>query len=210
MPASIDDFVRRMTRTNRKFTFIFTDDFFSIEGKTGVQTDRYIKIRNLIRYMRHHKGTKAAMLAKDEEALFDVRVVVVHRIGCFTTSFRELASEPFGDQAVICGYGTDMVDAQRAKVLVDTFFAEKRENSSQTVTAMLAEQRGRQIIQIAESPADLKRPNFEPIRNLRSKLATILISPVKGPIVDCQVSRLYQEGNSNSFSMLMNMFCVEY
>ena len=210
MPASIDDFVRRLTRSSRKFTFIFTEDFFSIEGKTGVQTDRYLKIRNLIRHMHHHKGTQAAMRAKTEEALFDVSVVIVHRSGCFTTSFHELASGPYGDEAVICGYGSEMVDAQKVQFLVDTFFADRRENASQSMTAMLAEQRGRQIIMVAESPADLKRPSLEPVRNLRSKLATVLISPVKGPIVDCQVMAIFQEGNSNTLSALLNNFCVKY
>ena len=210
MPSSVDDFVRRITRMNRKFTFIFTEDFFSIDGKTGIRTDRYLMIHNLVRRMHHNKGSQAEMRAKDEASLFDVRVVVVHTSGCFTTSFHELASEPFGDQAVICGYGNDMVDAQKAKLLVETFFAEHKESGSQTVTTMLGEQRGRQIIQVAESPADLKRPSFEPIRNLRSKLATILISPTKGPIVDCQVMTVFQEGNSNTLSALLNNFCVKY
>jgi hypothetical protein len=210
MPASVDDFVRRLTRLNRKFTFIFAEEFFSIEGKNGLRTDRYLMIRNLVRRIHHKRGTQAALHAKDEESLFDVRVVIVHTSGCFTTSFQELASEPFGDQAVICGYGSDMVDAQKAKFLVDCFFSERKENGSQTVTTMLAEQRGRQIIQIAESPADLKRPSFEPIRNLRSKLATVLISPTKGPIVDCQVMTVFQEGNSNTLSALLNNFCVKY
>jgi len=210
MATSIDDFVRRMTRTNRKFTFIFTEDFFSIEGKTGVRTDRYLMLHNLVKRMHHNKGSQAEMRAKDEQSLFDVRVVIVHTSGCFTTTFHELAEEPFGDQGVICGYGTDMVDTQKAKLLVDTFFADRKENASQTVTTMLGEQRGRQIIQIAESPADLKRPSFEPVRRLRNKLATILISPTKGPIVDCQVMTVFQEGNSNTLSALLNNFCVKY
>ncbi|MCL2623552.1 MAG: hypothetical protein FWD31_07805 [Planctomycetaceae bacterium] len=210
MAASIDDFVRRLTRTNRKFTFIFTEDFFSIDGKDGVQTDRYMRIRNLVRHMHHHKGSQAALRAKDEEALFDVRVVIVHRSGCFTTSFQELAAEPFGDEAAICGYGSEMVDTQKAQFLVNTFFAEHRENNSQTVTTMLGDQRGRQIVMVAESAADLKRPSLEPVRNLRTKLATILISPVKGPIVDCQVMAIFQEGNSNTLSALLNNFCVKY
>jgi len=210
MPSSVDDFVRRITRMNRKFTFIFTEDFFSIEGKTGIRTDRYLMIHNLVRRMHHKKGSQAEMRAKDEASLFDVRVVIVHTSGCFTTSFQELATEPFGDQAVICGYGYDMVDAQKAKFLVDAFFTEHKETGSQTVTTMLGEQRGRQIIQIAESPADLKRPSFEPVRKLRNKLATILISPTKGPIVDCQVMTVFQEGNSNTLSALLNNFCVKY
>ena len=210
MATSIDDFVRRLTRLNRKFTFIFTEEFFSIEGKNGIRTDRYLMLHNLVRRMHHNKGSQAELRAKDGASLFDVRVVIVHTSGCFTTSFHELASEPFGNQAVICGYGNDMVDAQKAKILVDTFFAERKAIGSQTVTTMVAEQRGRQVIQIAETPADLKRPNFEPIRNLRSKLATILISPTKGPIVDCQVMTIFQEGNSNTLSALLNNFCTKY
>lgn len=215
MAAAIDDFVRRLTRTNRKFTFIFTEDFFAIEGKTGVLTDRYMKIRSLIRRSHHHKGTKSHSVKTEQEddfidPLFDVRVVITYATGCFTTTFRELAAGPYGSEAQICGYGTDMVDAQKARFLVDSFFAEKRETHSQTITQMLADQRGRQIILVAESPADLKRPSLEPVRNLRSKLATILINPNKGPIVDCQVMCIYQEGNSNTFSALLNNFCVKY
>jgi len=210
MPSSVDDFVRRITRMNRKFTFIFTEDFFSIEGKTGVRADRYLMLHNLVRRMRHKKGSQAALRAKDEETLFDVRVAIVHGSGCFVTTFQELAAEPFGDQAVICGYGTDMVDAQKAKFLADGFFMEHKATGSQTVTTMLGEQRGRQIIMIAESPADLKRPSLEPVRNLRNKLATVLISPTKGPIVDCQVMTVFQEGNSNTLSALLNNFCVKY
>ena len=210
MAASIDDFVRRLTRSNRRFTFIFTESFFSIEGKNGVQTDRYLTLRNLIRRIKHHKGTQAALRATDEESLFDVRVVIVHTSGCFTTSFQELASDPFGEQAIICGYGSEMVDAQKAKFLVDAFFADKKESGSQTVTTMVAEQRGRQVVLVAESQADLKRPSLEPVRNLRNRLSTILISPTKGPIVDCQVMTIFQESNSNTLSALLNNFCVKY
>ena len=210
MPASIDDFVRRLTRSNRRFTFIFTEDFFAIEGKTGIQTDRYMTIRKLIRHMHHHKGTQAALRTQDEASLFDVRVVIAHPTGCMTTTFHDLSVGPYGDSAVICGYGTDMVDAQKAQFAVNGFFAELRETGSQTITAMLAEQRNRQLVMVAESPADLKRPSLEPVRNLRSKLVTILVSPVKGPIVDCQVMSIFQEGNSNTLSALLNHFCVKY
>ena len=214
MPAAIEDFVRRLTRTNRKFTFIFTEDFFAIEGKTGILTDRYMKVRNLIRLVRHHKGAKAGSNLPDDnesmDKMFDVKVVVVHRTGCFTTSFRELAAEPYGSDAQICGYGTEMVDAQKARYLVDTFFADKRENHSQTINSMLAEQKGRQVVLIVESPADLKRPALEPIRNLRSRLVTIMVNPTKGPIVDCQVMSIFQEGNSNTLSALLNNFSVKY
>jgi len=210
MPASIDDFTRRLTRSGRKFTFIFTEDFFNVVGKSGTDTDRYMKIRKLVQHMHHHKGSKAASRAKDEESLFDVQVVIAHPTGCFTTTFRDLASGPYGEDALICGYGSEMVDAQKVQFLVNSFFADLRENHSQTITAMLAEQRGRQIVMVAESPADLKRPSLEPVRNLRSRLATILVSSVKGPIVDCQVMSIFQEGNSNTLSSLLNHFCVKY
>jgi hypothetical protein len=210
MPASIDDFTRRLTRSNRKFTFIFTEDFFAIEGKTGILTDRYMTIRKLVHSMHHHKGSQAALRAKSEESLFDVRVVIVHPSGCLTTTFHDLAEGPYGDSAVICGYGSDMVDAQKAQFAVNGFFAELKESGSQTVTTMLAEQRGRQLVMVAESAADLKRPSLEPVRNLRSKLSTILVNPVKGPIVDCQVMSIFQEGNSNTLSSLLNNFAVKY
>ena len=210
MAVSIDDFVRRLTRSNRKFTFIFTEDFFTLDGQFGVQNDRYIRIRNLIRHTHHHKGLQATLLVKDETALFDVRVVIVDRVGCITTSFQELANGPFGDQAIICGYGTEMVDTKKARFLIESFFAEHRENHSRTITGMLAEQHGRQMVLIAESPADLKRPILEPLRKLRNRLSTILISPTKGPIVDCQVMTIFQEGNSNTLSALLNYFCVKY
>lgn len=216
MAASIDDFVRRLTRTQHKFTFIFTEDFFAIEGKTGVLTDRYMKIRHLVHMAHHHKGVKAGMGMPDKlghsdiDTLFDVQVVIVHSLGCFTTTFRELAAEPYGSDAQVCGYGTEIVDAQKARFLVDTFFGEKRANHSKTINRMLSEHRDRQMILVAESPADLKRPSLEPIRNLRHRLATILISPTKGPIVDCQVMYIFQEGNSNTFSALLNNFCVKY
>lgn len=210
MAIGIDDFVRRLTRTNRKFTFVFTSDFFNFDGKTGMQTDRYIRVRNLIRHIRHHKGTQAAMRARDEESLFDVRVVIAENRGCFTTTFQELAAGPFGSDAQVCGYGTEIIDAQKAKFLVDTFFVEHRSNGLQTISAMLAEQRGRQVVLVVENASDLRRPNLEPVRNLRHRLATILVNPVKGPVVDCQVMAIFQEGNSNTLSSLLNNFCVKY
>ncbi len=210
MASSIDDFVRRLTRLNRKFTFIFTDDFFAIDGKSGVLTDRYVKIRNFIRHIRHHKGTLAALRAQDQEAVFDVRVAIVHRSGCFMTTFHELAEGPYGAEAMVCGYGSEIIDAQKARFLVDTFFADKRENESLSVKVMLTEQHGRQVVLIAENAADLKRPSLDPVRSLRHRLATIMVNPDKGPIVDCQVMAIFQEGNSNTLSALLNNFCVKY
>ena len=210
MAASIDDFVRRLTRTNRKFTFIFTEDFFNFEGKTGLQTDRYSKVRNLIRHIHHHRGTRAAQRVEDESALFDVQVVVIHNRGCFTTTFQELAAGPFGAEAQICGYGTEIIDAQKARFLLETFFAEQKEDHSQTVSKMLGEQRGRQLILVMENASDLRRPSLEPVRNLHHRLATILVNSNKGPVVDCQVMAIFQEGNSNTLSALLNNFCVKY
>ena len=213
MAAGIDDFVKRLTRTQHKFTFVFTQDFFAIEGKTGILTDRYMKIRSLVHMAHLHKGVKANPCLPNEagtDPAFDVQVVITHSLGCFATTFRELATEPYGSDAQICGYGTEMVDSQKARFLVESFFAEKRENHSQTITGMLSEHRGRQMIFVAESPADLRRPSLEPIYNLRHRLATVLISPTKGPIIDCQVMCIFQEGNSNTFSALLNNFCVKY
>lgn len=210
MAIGIDDFVRRLTRTNRRFTFVFTEDFFNFEGTAGHQTDRYVKVRNLIRRIRHHKGTQAALRATDEESLFDVRVAVVHNRGCYMTTFQELASGPFGSDAQVCGYGTEIIDTQKAKFLVESFFSERKAEATQTVSTMLAEQRGRQVVLIVENASDLRRPSLETVRNLRHRLITILVSPDKGPVVDCQVMAVYQEGNSNTLSALLNNFCVKY
>lgn len=210
--ASIEDFVKRITRLNRRFTFIFTEDFFNIVGQNGVRTDRYRDIRNTIKNVGHRRGQRAEARAADANALFDVEVVVVRNgYSCFVTSFDELNEGPFGSDAMIFGFGSEdgLVDAQKAKFAVEAFFSEKLDQNLAT-TQMIAERRKRQLILVAESPADLKRPSLEPIRKLRSQLCTILINPNKGPVVDCQVSKLYQEGNSSSFSCLMNMFCVNY
>jgi len=210
MAIGIDEFVRRLTRTNRKFTFIFTEDFFNFEGKSGLMTDRYINVRNLIHRIHHHKGTQAANLAKSEETLFDVQVVIVHSTGCFTTTFQELAAGPFSSEAQVCGYGTEIVDAQKARFLIETFFAERKMDYWQSVSNMLAEQRNRQVVLIVENASDLRRPSLEQVRNLRHRLATVLVNPNKGPVVDCQVSTIFQEGNSNTLSALLNNFCVKY
>ncbi|MDR2116674.1 MAG: hypothetical protein LBP87_09885 [Planctomycetaceae bacterium] len=210
MATNIEDFVKRITRINRKFTFIFTEDFFDIMGKTTVRTDRFRDIRNTFRYVNHRKGTNADLHVADGNVLFDVEVVVVDKgFSCFVTSFSELVNVPFSDQAIIYGLGNDQIDAQKAKFQVESFLAEKR-NSSISTLNMLAERRKRQLILVVENHADLKRPSLEPIRKLRSQLCTVLVNPEKGPIVDCQVSKLFQEGNSSSLSTLLNMFCVYY
>ncbi len=208
--ASIEDFVKRITRMNRKFTFIFTEDFLDINGKTGVRTDRFRDIRNTIKNIGHRKGTRAEMHAKDESSLFDVEVVFVDRsFSCFVTSFQELANGPFAGDAIIYGTGNDLIEAQKAKFQVDAFFSEKHSQSISTLS-MIAERRKRQLILVVENPADLKRPSLEPLLKLRSQLCKIMINPNKGPIVDCQVSKIFQEGNSSSLSTLLNMFCVYY
>ncbi|MDR1964967.1 MAG: hypothetical protein LBQ50_14445 [Planctomycetaceae bacterium] len=210
MAANIEDFVKRITRINRKFTFVFTEDFFDIMGKTGVRTDRFKDIRNTIKYVDHRKGTNADLHVAEGAVLFDVEVVIVDKgFSCFVTSFKELTTVPFSDRAIIYGLGNDQVDAQKAKFQVDSFFTEKRNQSISTVN-MINERRKRQLILIVENQADLKRPSLEPLRKLRSQLYTVLVNPEKGPVVDCQVSRLFQEGNSSSLSTLLNMFCVHY
>lgn len=211
MAANIEDFVSRIVRGNRKITFVFTEDFFNIMGKTGVRTDRFRDIRNAIKNVGHRKGLKAAARAGENTVLFDVEVAVVRNgFSCFITSFDELASGPFGPDSVIHGMGDGgVVDAQKAKFAVESFFSEKMDQNLPT-TQMIAERRKRQLVLVVESPADLKRPSLEPVRKLRSQLCTILINPNKGPVVDCQISKIYQEGNSSSLSCLLNMFCVHY
>ncbi len=208
--ASIEDFVKRITRMNRKFTFVFTEDFFGIVGKTGVQTDRFRDIRNTIKHIGHRKGTHAEMHVSEDVTLFDVEVVVVDRgFSCFVTTFQELANGPFAGEAILYGAGQDLVEAQKAKFQVASFLSEKHNESISTLS-MLAERRKRQLVLIVESAADLKRPSLEPVLKLRSQLCKVLINPVKGPVVDCQVSKIYQDGNSSSLSTLLNMFCVYY
>jgi len=210
MPASIEDFVKRIVRGNRKFTFVFTEDFFDIEGSHGVRTDRFRDIRNTIKHVGHRKGSNAEMRVAEGATLFDVEVGVVKKgFSSFMTTFEELNEGPFADTAMIYGMGDDMVDAQKARFQMDSFFAEKNDQLIST-TQLIANSRQRKLILIAESPADLKRPSLEPFMKLRSQLTKVLISPDKGPIVDCQVGKLYQEGNSSSLSTLLNMFCVHY
>ncbi len=210
--AAIEDFVKRLTRMNRKFTFVFTEDFFEIVGKTGVRTERFRDIRNIVKNTGHRKGLMAVARAGEDAVLFDVEIAVIRNgFSCFMTSFQELAMGPYADTAMIYGEagGGGLVDAQKAKFQVESFLSEKLSQNIPT-QQMITEHRKRQMVLVVESAADLKRPSLEPIRKLRSQLATILISPVKGPVVDCQVTKLFQEGNSNSFSCLMNMFSVNY
>lgn len=208
--ASIEDFVKRITRMNRKFTFIFTEDFFEIVGKSGVRTDRFRDIRNTFKNVGHRKGQRAENFARDDTPVFDVEVVVIDRgYSCFVTSFHELADGPYGDGAIIYGTGNDLVDAQKAKFQVESFFSEKHSQSISTLH-MIADRRKRQLILVVESQADLKRPSLEPLLKLRSQLCKVMVNPNKGPIVDCQVSKVFQEGNSSSLSTLLNMFCVYY
>jgi len=210
MAANVEDFVKRLTRGNRKFTFVFTEDFFSIMGPNGVRTDRFRDIRNTIKNVGHRKGLNAEIQLAEGATLFDVEVGVIKKgFSSFMTSFSELISGPFADTAVIYGMGGDMIDAQKAKFQVDSFFSEKNDQQLPT-TQLIANCRQRKIVLVVESPADLKRPSLEPFMKLRSQLTKIMISPEKGPVVDCQVTKIFQEGNSNSFSSLLNMFCVNY
>ena len=210
MAANVEDFVKRLTRGNRKFTFVFTEDFFSIMGPNGVRTDRFRDLRNTIKNVGHRKGLNAEIQLAEGATLFDVEVGVIKKgFSSFMTSFSELISGPFADTAVIYGMGGDMIDAQKAKFQVDSFFSEKNDQQLPT-TQLIANCRQRKIVLVVESPADLKRPSLEPFMKLRSQLTKIMISPEKGPVVDCQVTKIFQEGNSNSFSSLLNMFCVNY
>lgn len=208
--ASVEDFVKRLTRQNRKFTFVFTEDFFDIMGKAGVRTDRFREIRNTIKNVGHRKGLNAVTRAGENAVLFDVEVAVIRKaFSCFMTSFEELAHGPYGSESMLPGMGTELVDAQKAKFAVESFFSDKMDECI-PITQMIADRRKRQLVLVVESPADLKRPSLEPIRKLRNQLCTIMVNPTKGPVVDCQVSKLYQEGNSSSLSCLLNMFCVHY
>lgn len=208
--AGIEDFVKRITRMHRRFTFVFTEDFFDIASGGTVRTDRFRDIRNTIKNVGHRRGTDAAARIAEGTVLFDVEVAVIHKgFSCFLTSFEELAAGPFGSGAVIPGMGNDLVDAQKAKFALESFFSDKTDQLIPT-TRMIDERRKRQLILVVESPADLKRPSLEPVRKLRSQLCTVLVHPNKGPVVDCQVGKIFQEGNSSSLSCLLNMFCVHY
>ena len=210
MAASIEDFVKRLTRGNKKFTFVFTEDFFSIAGPTGVRTDRFRDIRNAIKNVGHKKGLNAEIRVEEGTVLFDVDIGVVKKgFTSFMTSFTELNKGPFAETAMLFGMGEGQVDAQKAKFQVDAFFSEKNDQQIPT-TQLVAVGRQRKLVLVVESPADLKRPSFEPFMKLRSQLTKILISPDKGPVVDCQVAKIFQEGNSSSLSTLLNMFCVHY
>jgi len=212
MAANIEDFVKRLVRGNRKFTFIVVEDFFNIVSPHGVNTARFIDIRNTVKHVGHRKGLNAEMHLAEGAIMFDVDIGVVTKGGGYTsfmTTFEELANEPFGDAAMLYGMGGEMVDAQKAKFQVDSFLSEK---SSQTLPTrqLIANCKGRKIVLIGESVADLKRPSLEPFMKLRSQLTKILVCPEKGPVVDCQVSKLFEPGNSSSLSSLLNMFCVHY
>jgi len=210
MPPNVEDFVKRLTRGNRKFTFVFTEDFFDIMGQAGVRTDRFRDIRNTFKNVGHRKGLNAEIQLAEGAILFDVEVGVVKKgFSSFMTTFDELTKGPFSDAAVIYGMGDGMIDAQKAKFQVDAFMSEKNDQLLPT-TQLITNCRQRKIVLVVESPADLKRPSLEPFIKLRSQLTKILVSPDKGPVVDCQVGKVFQEGNSSSLSSLLNMFCVHY
>ena len=210
MAASVEDFVSRLTRGNKKFTFIFTEDFFSIVGPNGIQTDRFLDIRNAIKNVGHKKGLNAEVRVAEGATLFDVEVGVIKKgFSGFMTTFEELNKGPFSDTAMLYGMGEGMVDAQKAKFQVDAFFSEKNDQLIPT-TQLIANAKQRKLVLVVESPADLKRPSLEPLMKLRSQLTKIMISPEKGPVVDCQVTKIFQEGNSSSLSTVLNMFCVRY
>ena len=212
MATNIEDFVKRLTRGNKKFTFVFTEDFFNIVGPTGVNTGRFRDIRNTIRHVGHKKGLNAEIRMEEGANLFDVEVGVVKKgFSSFMTTFDELTRDPFADSAMLFGMGGEggQVDAQKAKFQVDMFLASKNDQLLPT-TQLIANSRQRKLVLVVESPADLKRPSLEPFMKLRSQLTKIMVSPEKGPVVDCQVTKIYQEGNSSSLSTLLNMFCVHY
>jgi len=210
MAASIEDFVKRVLRGNKKFTFMFTEDFFDINGKYGILTDRYKDIRNAFKNVGHHKGTNAEVRAGDGVVIFDVNIAVIKtNFSCFMTTFDEIREKAFSDAAMIYGVGGDTVDTQKAKFLVEGFRSEK-ELETLSINAMITAAKGRKFILFVEKQADLKRPSLEPIRKLRQQLSTVLINPDCGPVVDCQVGKIFQEGNSSSLSTLLNMFCVHY
>ena len=214
MVASIEDFVKRLTRGNKKFTFVFTEDFFDISGgPAGVQTDRFRDIRNTIKNVGHKKGLNAEIRVEEGTNLFDVDVGVVKKgFSSFMTTFDELRRGPFSDDAMLYGMGGEggQVDAQKAKFQVDAFFSEKSLETLPT-TKLIENCRSRKIVLVVEKHTDLKRPSLEPFMKLRSALTKILINPAKGvAVVDCQVGKIFQEGNSSSLSTLLNMFCVHY
>jgi hypothetical protein len=211
MGASIEDFVKRFTRGNKKFTFIFTEDFFNITAPSGIRTDRFRDIRNAIRHMGHKKGLNAEARVAEGVILFDVNVAVIKKgFSSFMTTFEELNAGPFAETAMLFGNEDGgQVDAQKAKFQVDSFFSEKNDKLIPT-TQIITDCKKRKLALIAEGPADLKRPSLEPFMKLRSQLTKIMVSPTKGPVVDCQVTKIFEPGNSSSLSTLFNMFCVHY
>jgi len=212
MGASIEDFVKRFTRGQKKFTFIFTEDFFNIVAPNGVRTDRFRDIRNTIRFMGHRKGLNAEARLAEGQVLFDVNIAVVKKgFSSFMTTFDELNAGPFADSAMLYGNMAEggQVDAQKAKFQIDSFFSEKNDSLIPT-TQVITDCKKRKLALVAEGASDLKRPSLEPFMALRSQLTKILISPIKGPVVDCQVTTIYEPGNSSSLSTLLNMFCVHY
>ena len=210
MVASVEDFVKRLTRGNKKFTFVFTEDFFNIVGTNGVQTGRFRDIRNAIKHVGHRKGLNAEIRVAEGTTLFDVDIGVVKKgFSSFMTTFDELNKGPFAETAMLYGMGEGQVDAQKAKFQIDAFFSEKNDQLIPTAT-LVANGRQRKLVLIVESPADLNRPSLEPLLKLRSQLTKILISAESGPVVDCRITKIFQEGNSSSLSTLLNMFCVHY
>ena len=212
MAANLEDFASRLVRGGKKITFVFTEDFFNIIGKNGVLVDRYKDIHKVVKNAVHHKGEQAAARAGGDDALFDVNVVVIKtNFTCFETTFKELAEGPFGLGSFILGFGSEMVDSQKAKFAVESFLSEKLDYCI-PITRMVNDYKKlkRKIVLVVESAADLRRPSLESIIGLRSMKQTVLISPVKGPLVDCQVMRIADCDNSNSFSTLLNMVCVKY
>ena len=212
MPANLEDFASRLVRGNKKITFIFTEDFFNIIGKNGVLVDRYKDIRNVVKNAGHRKGEQAALRAGGDDALFDVNIIVIKtNFTCFLTTFKELAEGPFGLDSFILGFGTEMVDSQKAKFALESFLSEKSEECI-PISKLLAECKKlkRKMVLVVETAADLRRPSLEPVIALRNLKQTVLISLTKGPLVDCQVARISDCDNSNSFSTLINMVCVKY
>ncbi|MDR3181944.1 MAG: hypothetical protein LBT89_03335 [Planctomycetaceae bacterium] len=79
MASNIEDFVTRLTRGGRQFTFIFTEDFFDITGKNGVNTARFIDVRNTIKNVGHRKGLNAELHHQEGAMMFDVDIMVVKK-----------------------------------------------------------------------------------------------------------------------------------
>jgi len=212
MPANLEDFASRLVRGSKKITFIFTEDFFNIVNASGVQVERYKDIRNVVKNAGHRKGEQAATRAGGDDALFDVNIVVIKtNFTCFVTTFKELAEGPFGLGSFILGFGSEMVDSQKAKFALESFLSEKSEECV-PISKLLAEYKKlkRKMVLVVETAADLRRPSLEPVIALRNLKQTVLISTTKGPLVDCQVARISDCENSNSFSTLINMVCVKY